>query len=221
MIDAQISINLMDAIVFGILILSALVSLFRGFIREVLSLLAWAGAAMITLHLVERVTAWMLPHVNSEKVALIFATMLTYFGALICISIFNGLILRYVKQGTDVGASDNLLGLVFGVLKGWLVVTLGFLLFSLVVKGEDYPDVVATAYTLPAVESSASALKSVLPEYMRDIFQVGDDEDSEDAPVIDDEAVLEDLPTEEDVESVIPSDLQELEQLLEEAGGTE
>lgn len=219
MIDAQLSINLFDAIIFGVLFLSALVSLFRGFIREVLSLLAWAGAAMITLHLVERVTEWMLPHVNSEKVALIFATMLTYFGALIAISIFNSLILRYVKQGTDVGIADNMLGLVFGVLKGWLVITLGFLVFSLVVKEEGYPDVVATAYTLPAVQSSANGLRAILPEYMRDMFQLeeGGDTDS----VIDDEPLFDNLPTEEDIENVIPSDLDELEQLLNEAGDNE
>lgn len=221
MLDAQISINLFDAVVFGVLFLSALVSLFRGFIREVLSLLAWAGAAMITLHLVERVTEWMLPHVNSEKVALIFATMLTYFGALIVISIFNGLILRYVKEGTDVGVADNMLGLIFGILKGWLVITLGFLLFSLVVKEEGYPDVVATAYTMPAVQSSANGLRSILPEYLRDIFQL-EDEDEDGNPIIDDEPIDDD---DEDIEdgigSVIPSDLEELEQLLDEAGGTE
>lgn len=186
-----------------------------------LSLLAWAGAAMITLHLVERVTEWMLPHVNSEKVALIFATMLTYFGALIVISIFNGLILRYVKEGTDVGVADNMLGLIFGILKGWLVITLGFLLFSLVVKEEGYPDVVATAYTMPAVQSSANGLRSILPEYLRDIFQL-EDEDEDGNPIIDDEPIDDD---DEDIEdgigSVIPSDLEELEQLLDEAGGTE
>ena len=49
MLDAHLNINLFDGAVFVILFLSAILSFFRGFIREVLSLGAWIGAAMITL----------------------------------------------------------------------------------------------------------------------------------------------------------------------------
>ncbi len=46
----QTSLNIFDLVVFGILGLSALLSFFRGFVREVLSLGAWVGASLITLY---------------------------------------------------------------------------------------------------------------------------------------------------------------------------
>ena len=62
MVDAQLNINMFDGIVFGVLFLSALVSFFRGFIREFISLLAWIGAALITLYLVEDVAKFLKPY---------------------------------------------------------------------------------------------------------------------------------------------------------------
>ena len=48
MLDS-LPINLFDAIVLGVVLLSALVALLRGFVKEVLSLAAWAGAVLVTL----------------------------------------------------------------------------------------------------------------------------------------------------------------------------
>ena len=45
------SLTLADVVVLAIVALSTLVALIRGFVREALSILAWAGAALITAYL--------------------------------------------------------------------------------------------------------------------------------------------------------------------------
>ncbi|MCA8907512.1 MAG: CvpA family protein, partial [Rhodospirillaceae bacterium] len=43
-------INMLDAVVIVIIVLSAIVSVVRGFVREVLAIASWVGAALVTLY---------------------------------------------------------------------------------------------------------------------------------------------------------------------------
>lgn len=171
MIDAQLQMNLFDAIVLGVLFLSALISFFRGFIRELLSLLAWVGAAFITLHFVVRVAEFIEPYVQKPMVAAIFATLGTYFVTLTVISLLGSVLVRYLKSGTDVGAFDNIMGLFFGVVKGALIIALGYFLTSVVLgpNKEEYPEWITTANSLPAVEKGTKVLVGMMPEYLKEI----------------------------------------------------
>lgn len=168
MLNAQFNINLFDGAVFTILFLSALLSFFRGFIREALSLAAWVGAGMLTLFFTKDIAQFLKPYVKSDAGAIIFGTMGTYFLALTIISLVNIIIARYIKSGSDVGAFDNFFGMIFGLLKGSAIIILGYFLSSLV-WGEDkekYPEVIKTAFTRPAVEKGTDILKSILPAYI-------------------------------------------------------
>ncbi len=171
MIDAQLQMNLFDAIVLGVLFLSALISFFRGFIRELLSLVAWVGAAFITLHFVVNVAEFLEPYVKKPMVAAIFATLGTYFVALISISLVSSILVRYLKTGTDVGAFDNIMGLAFGVIKGALIVALGYFLTTVVLgpNKEEYPEWITTAHSLPMVEKGTSVLVGMMPAYLKEI----------------------------------------------------
>lgn len=171
MIDAQLQMNLFDAIVLGVLALSALISFFRGFIRELLSLLAWVGAAFITLYFVVDVAHFLEPYVKKPMVAAIFATLGTYFVSLMSISLVSSILVRYLKSGSDVGAFDNMFGLLFGVLKGSIIISLGYFLMTVVLgpNKDEYPEWLKTAHSLPMVEKGASILVAVMPSYLKEI----------------------------------------------------
>ena len=182
MLNAEFHINMFDGAVFTVLFLSALLSFFRGFIREALSLGAWVGAGMITLFFTKDVAQFMKPYVKSDAAAIIFGTMGTYFLALTIISIFNSIIARYLKSGSDVGAFDNFFGMIFGIIKGSAIITLAYFLASLV-WGEDkekYPEVVKTAYTRPAVEKGTDIMKKMLPAYIMKPLTEKDPKDKDD-----------------------------------------
>lgn len=163
------AINLFDLIVFGTIGLSALLSFFRGFVREVLSLGAWVGAAIITLYAFPHVAGMLKPHVNSTMVASGFAGLFTFMGSLIILSVFCSLFLKFVKSGSEIGLLDNGMGMLFGVLRGVLLVAVGWFLFSLAVAKKDYPDWMAGAITLPYVEKTSEWLARFAPSYLDEV----------------------------------------------------
>lgn len=168
----ETSLNLFDLGVAIIVGLSALLSFFRGFIREVLSLGAWVGAAIITLYAFPHVADWLQPQMKNTMVASGLAAMGTFMCALIVISIFNGLLLKYVKTGSDVGLLDNALGLAFGVARGVLLVAIAYFIMTVVLRPEDYPDWVKQAVTRPYVEDAAKWVASVAPNYLDDMSKL-------------------------------------------------
>jgi membrane protein required for colicin V production len=165
-----------DAIIVGVLALSAILSLFRGFVRELLSLGAWVGAGLITLYVFPDVAAQIKPHVKSTMVASGFASMGTYIVALLSISLFNRMLLKFIKPGNEVGAMDNILGLIFGVARGVLLVSIGYFTMSIMISEdiEKQPEWLRTSVTKPYVEKSATWLARLAPEYLAEISTLKD-----------------------------------------------
>ena len=93
------TLNWIDIALGGALIISALVGLMRGFLKEILSLIAW-GVALYA--------AWIL----AEPVAKI--------GVLFLIGIVN-LLISQVLKATGLGFLDRLLGLILGTVRGVLI----------------------------------------------------------------------------------------------------
>ncbi len=164
MIEAQL--NMFDMVVLGVLGLSALVAFFRGFVREVLSLGAWVGAVIITLYGFPEVAKFIKPHVGNSGVASGFAGMLTFMGSLVVLSIINAFLMKFLKPGNEVGIIDNALGLVFGVARGLLLVSIGFYVMSFFISDDDYPEWLEGAKTKPYVEEVAGWMAKLAPEYL-------------------------------------------------------
>lgn len=165
----ETSLNLFDLCVLGVLLLSAVLAFFRGFVREILSLGAWVGAAIVTIYFFPSVAEQLQPKFKNAVVAAGFATLGIYVAALIGFSILNMLILKFVKSGSDVGLLDNSLGLIFGLFRGALLIGIGFFLMTMVLPEDDYPVWVKRSASLPYVEKAAIMVARVSPEYLSDI----------------------------------------------------
>ena len=167
MIETQL--NLFDAAVIGVMLLSCLFAFFRGFVREVLSLGAWIGAAVVTVYYFPEVAAKLQPHFKSQVGATGVGTLGIYTCALIAFSIFNAVILKFVRSGKEVGMLDNLLGLFFGVARGALLISLGFFILTMAMPEDEYPDWIKTSLSRPYAEKGALFLAKAAPEYLREI----------------------------------------------------
>lgn len=159
-------LSVFDAGVLIILGLSGLLSFFRGFIREVFSLAAWIGATLITVYNFPRVAEWLKPQVENDMAAVGIATLGTFMVALISISIFNSIFMRFLKKSSDVGLLDNGLGLLFGLFRGALLICLAYYTMTLVMDEKDYPPYVAQAKTRPYVAKGAEWVASLAPDYL-------------------------------------------------------
>lgn len=162
-------LNVFDAAVIGVMTLSCLFAFFRGFIREVLSLGAWIGAAIITIYYFPAMAQKLQPHFKSAMGAAGVGTLIIYTVSLIGFSIINGIILKYVKSGTEVGMLDNLMGLLFGAARGALIISLGFFLLTIAMPEKEYPDWLKKSMTRPYAEKGALELAKIAPDYLREI----------------------------------------------------
>lgn len=167
MIDT--SLSYFDAIVVGILGLSCLFAFFRGFVKEILSLGAWIGAGIITIYYFPDVARVLEPRFKNPTAAAGVATLSIYIIALLCFSLLNALILRYIREGSDVGFLDNSLGLMFGAFRGAFVVSLGYFLLTMTMSEEEYPTWIKEAHSRPLVEQGAVVLGRAAPQYLREI----------------------------------------------------
>lgn len=164
MVETQL--NIFDSVVLMVVFLSTLMAFFRGFVKEIFSLGAWIGAAIITLYSFPYVAEWLKPKFGSTTIATGFATLGTYVTCLVTLSLLNSVIIRYIRDGSDVGMLDNMLGLVFGFARGGFIVALGFLLVQFVWGKEQYPEWVESAATKPYVEKVSDVLAMAAPEYI-------------------------------------------------------
>ncbi|PHQ81000.1 MAG: colicin V synthesis protein [Coxiella sp. (in: Bacteria)] len=114
-------LNWFDYAIIGVVALSTVVSFFRGFIREALSLLIWVIGIIVAFKFspalqqyIHQITKWgVLSYVVAF--ALIFLSV-WLLGLLI------NLALRSVVKRAGLGGTDRMVGLVFGFLRGFLMV---------------------------------------------------------------------------------------------------
>lgn len=206
----ETSLNMFDAGVLIIVGLSALLSFFRGFVREIMSLGAWAGAALITLYSFQRVSTWIEPQVGSAALAGGLAAIGVFITALIAISFFIRLLLKFLKTGSDVGVLDNMIGLLFGIARGVLLISIAYFVMSIVVNEKDYPDWVKEAKSRPYVAQSAEYVARIAPDYLSVLTKKEDEKDADTKPskaqkklVKEVEAIEDEVPTIEDLQDRI------------------
>jgi len=169
MVEAHV-INIFDAIVVGILLLSCIFAFYRGFVREVLSLSAWVGAGIVTLYYFPAVADKLHPYFKKQDAAAAIGALALFVVALIGFSVINTLIMKFLKKGTDVGMLDNLLGLAFGAVRGVFILSLGYFLLTIAIPDEkQYPQWLQKSTTRPYIEKGAIALAKAAPDYLREI----------------------------------------------------
>ena len=169
----ETALNMFDLIVLTVIGLSALLSFFRGFLREVFSLAGWVAASIITLRFLKPAAAYVRPHVGSEVVASGIASVGLFFITLILISIVTGMILKFLKPAAKIGLFDNLVGLCFGVARGILIVALGYFIMTIVLAEKDYPKWVKESKSRPHVAKAAKLIGDLTPEYLDKLTKGG------------------------------------------------
>ncbi len=115
--------NWVDLTIVVIVVLSAVISLFRGFVREVLSLLAWVAAFWLAARLVRPAAALLEPVVTVEAARIVLAFMGVLIGVLLLAGVINYIVGRLLDK-TGLSGPDRLLGMIFGILRGAAIVAI-------------------------------------------------------------------------------------------------
>ena len=155
--------DILDIAVVAVVLISGALALARGFVREVLSVGAWVGAAVATLYLFEFAQPVARTYIKVELIADIAAGVALFVVTLIALSLISHALSRRIRESA-LGPVDRSLGLVFGLARGAAVVALAYLIFAALFPPEDRPAWVTEARTEPLMQEGATALAAVLPE---------------------------------------------------------
>ncbi|MDP0587827.1 MAG: CvpA family protein [Candidatus Endonucleobacter bathymodioli] len=114
--------NWVDEAIVGIIIVSALISLIRGFVKEVLSLLTWILAAMLALAFGNDLAVYFNDYITKPPMRLMAAYALIFIATLIVGAFINSLIAKLLITATGWSTPDKIAGMLFGGMRGCLMI---------------------------------------------------------------------------------------------------
>ena len=154
-------ITLLDGILVGFTLVSAMLAMVRGLSREILSIASWAAAAA-AFFFYPLVLPYVQPYIDNEQIAMVAAAGVVFVIALIIVTLITMKIADWIID-SRVGALDRTLGFLYGAARGILVVAVGLLFFNWLV-GANTPAWIANAKSRPLLESIGATLESLLPD---------------------------------------------------------
>jgi membrane protein required for colicin V production len=153
----------LDLGVLGIILLSALLAMMRGFTREVLALASWAASFAAAYYFYPKVQPYLDPYIHKPMFAIAVAAAIVFLVTLIVVSVFTVRISDAILD-SKIGALDRSLGFLFGAARGFLLAVVAFAIFNWLVGDKQQPEWVRSAKTRPALNQTANSIIAMLPE---------------------------------------------------------
>ncbi|CUH76999.1 CvpA family protein [Tropicibacter naphthalenivorans] len=139
--------TIVDGVVAGIIVLSALLAYSRGIVREAMAIVGWVAAAILAFMFAGQVQPLVkeTPVIggflsDSCELSVIAAFAAVFTVALVIVSLFTPLFSSIVQRSA-LGGIDQALGFFFGVARGVLLCAIGFFVYETVITAQDIPQI--------------------------------------------------------------------------------
>lgn len=137
--------TIVDAVVAGVIVVSAILAYSRGLVRELMAIVGWIAAAILAYIFAPQAEPLVkeIPYVgdflrSSCELSIIAAFSAVFALALIVVSLFTPLF-STVVQRSALGGVDQGLGFAFGALRGILLVAVALVVYDRVVATGGIP----------------------------------------------------------------------------------
>ena len=151
-----------DFLITAVLLVSAALSLMRGFTKEVLSIAGWLAAGYAAIFLSPLVKPLLAQYMSADWMVNTAAMLLVFLAVLIAFSIAAGILASALKS-SSIGALDRSLGVVFGLLRGAFIVCLAYFVVVLIIPEDEHPDWLAKAKLRPLLQTGTRAMVAIVP----------------------------------------------------------
>jgi membrane protein required for colicin V production len=145
--------NVVDAVVTVIIVLSSLLAYSRGLVREAMAIAGWVAAAIVAfvfapnvMPLIEEIPMIGPILADSCELSIIASFAAVFAITLMIVSFFTPLLSSLINKSV-LGKVDQVLGFIFGVLRGIALIAIAFFAYSAVLSSQ----------SLPMVDESRSA----------------------------------------------------------------
>jgi len=163
------SVTILDGVVLVVVLLSAMLAMVRGFVREVLSVASWVVAAAAAYYFYKPLLPYVEPYISNKNIAVVAAAAGVFFVTLLIASFIAMKISDFVID-SRIGLLDRTLGFVFGLARGILIVVIAFAFLSWILS-DHQPAWVANAQSAPILKRLGDRLVAALPEDIEKTIQ--------------------------------------------------
>lgn len=159
---SNIYFNIVDLVVISFILISCIVALYRGFIKEVFSMICWIAALMTAYYLHEKIKIELQEYINQKIIIDIVS-----FGIPFLIALFiSNLISKWLSPKFSLPGLlffDKVGGFIFGVLRGIFFIVLLYLGFLYLLGKEQKPNVLLEAKTYNYITKTANLVVKLFP----------------------------------------------------------
>ena len=156
----NIYFNIIDILILIIILVSCMVATFRGFIKEIFSILSWVLSLFVAFNLFNKFKLELIDYISQKIIIDIIAFSFPFLTTLL----ISHLISKWLSPKfnfSEILFLDKVLGFLFGALRGTLIVVLlyfGFL--YLIGKEKKIPNLLLEAHTYVYLKNTADVLSS-------------------------------------------------------------
>ena len=129
-------VNWLDWTILGVLAVSTLLSLKRGFVKEALSLLGWVAAFLISTRFSAQMAGQLAGVIDSDSLRYA-ASYVILFAATLMLGSFLSMLVGQLIKATGLSGADRLLGTAFGLARGLVVLLVALFVVRAVVPDEN------------------------------------------------------------------------------------
>ena len=159
---SNIYFNIVDLIVISFILISCIVASYRGFIKEVFSMICWIAALMTAYYLHEKIKIELQEYISQKIIVDIVS-----FGIPFLIALFiSNLISKWLSPKFSLPGLlifDKVGGFIFGVLRGIFFIVLLYLGFLYLLGKEQRPNLLLEAKTYNYITKTANLVIKLFP----------------------------------------------------------
>ncbi|HVY87492.1 MAG TPA: CvpA family protein [Hyphomonadaceae bacterium] len=158
-----------DIIVGAVIVVSAVMSLGRGLVREAFSVVSFvigAIAAILCLRFGEEPLKNMISPKEPSMIPAIILVVVGFLVAYILAAVIGGRLSKLIHASPEIGVLDRLAGGAFGIARG----ALGMILFVLLVQQvlpDSTPDYISKSQSYAVLNPAASWIRQTVPGFVK------------------------------------------------------
>ena len=155
-----LGLNLADWFILIVLIASGIISFARGFTKEFLSLFLWLAAFIAAISLEYLATPKIDEFIGNEEISKI----ISYIVVFLIFIFIGGMIIKFISKlikWSGASGFDRFLGVVFGLMRGSIVL---FVIFLLLPSGIKTTDLISNSKITPIIQKYAPEIEAYFRE---------------------------------------------------------
>ncbi len=162
--------NNVDYIILGVVVVSALIGLSRGLIKEVLSITGWTLATISVIYMLPHLMPFMQKIVENGILAGVLTSLLIFVVFFIIWVCSTGEIVGKIRT-SKLNGLDRFLGLFFGIMRAFLLVVLFNIMVGWIIPEDKQEDFLKESKYYKLAGSFAKPLEEMIPQETLDMIK--------------------------------------------------